>query len=163
MSDLFESADPASPPLGKVRASAASAASVVTPPAPRPRQKTTAAAPTVTPPAADEDPAARLAAKLRQLEAAEAACAGEYGTLGVDRVHAAEPRVIRRPPPGNPSFTRLVSASPSAVSRRGSSRWTEGQSSPRGRGALAHVAFADCASMSTVSGCAPPSTRRAIR
>ena len=81
VSDLFESADPASPPLGKVRASAASAASVVTPPGTAPPPKTTAAAPTVTPPAADEDPAARLAAKLRQLEAMEASYAGEYGTL----------------------------------------------------------------------------------
>jgi hypothetical protein len=82
VSDLFESADPASPPLGKVRASAASAASVVTPPgtAPPPK-KTTTAAPTVTPPAAEEDPSARLAAKLRQLEAMEASYAGEYGTL----------------------------------------------------------------------------------
>ena len=82
VSDLFESADPASPPLGKVRASTTSVASVVTPPgtAPAP-EKTTAAAPTVTPPAADEDPSIRLAAKLRQLEAMEASYAGEYGTL----------------------------------------------------------------------------------
>ena len=36
VSDLFESADPASPPLGKVRASTTSVASVVTPPAAAP-------------------------------------------------------------------------------------------------------------------------------
>jgi hypothetical protein len=80
VSDLFESADPASPPLGKVRASTTSVASVVTPPAAAPAPKNTAA-PTVTPPAADEDPSIRLAAKLRQLEAMEASYAGEYGTL----------------------------------------------------------------------------------
>jgi len=76
VSDLFESVDggPASPPLDKLRASAAS---VVTPPAGAPAAKA-GDAPAVTPP---KDPASRLAEKLRRLEAMEASYAGEYGTL----------------------------------------------------------------------------------
>ena len=77
VSDLFESVEggPASPPLDKLRASAAS---VVTPPAGAPAAKAAGDAPAVTPP---EDPASRLAEKLRRLEAMEASYAGEYGTL----------------------------------------------------------------------------------